>query len=218
MSNERTNRPIMTYAWLLEKTREAELKSAGQDAPCASMLNVSGYIQMRRLNELIEREKFDCPPNPQAYGLEFDRRSFSLTREEAAAATDLLYWAGYPRTWMEWRCEHFHKHPDCIMELVRVERNFSSDTWLNCYGNALILNPNEVIQNPWTVDLSTVFGGVTIAQWLEVQTRKHTERNVKSSELGIKELMQKRAYKALGPEGFKQRFGYDFIDAMVRQR
>jgi hypothetical protein len=98
------------------------------------------------------------------------------------------------------------------MELIRVERNFSSGVWLNCYGNALALDPGQVILNPWTVNMRTVFGDVTIMQWLEEQTKKHTERNVKSSEPGITALMQKRAYKALGPEGFKKRFGYDFID------
>lgn len=211
MSNDTTN-GYMTYAGLLELTRQAELRYAGPDAPCESALNVSGYIQMRRLNELIEREKFDCPPNPEAYGLEFDKRCFSLTGDEAKAAMNLLYGSGYPLDWHEWRNEHFGKHPNCRVELIKIEKNFGQGAWLNCYGNAVIPDPSELILNPWTVDLSTVFGDASIPQWLEAQTRKHTERNVQSAVSGIDDLMQKRAYKALGREGFKERFGYEFID------
>ncbi len=56
------NSVTVTYQALLADAEEKKAASTAVDAPCESVLNVSGYIQIRRLSELIARKSLSAPP------------------------------------------------------------------------------------------------------------------------------------------------------------
>lgn len=202
-----------TYQALLVGQKQ-KVASAAVDAPCESVSNMSGCVQIRRLNELIKRERYDSPPEPVSYGREYDKRNFSLASEEQKAVAGILNVTLYLECqddWDDWMLQHILMHPNCAPELIRVTRNFGRGARLNCFGGALVENPRELISNPWTVDLSTVFGDKSIEQWLNEQSKKHPWNGVRSRECELEDLILKRAFEALGAEGFEKKYGYPFL-------